>query len=257
MASIDLQSEQNWDLYEATLLIAKNIKECKGWTKREPTIEQHPKRYDDELAVLRITITFQSWLRRFVDIIYSGIYNGDTCGLCRNCLFPSRLIRMLIKSLQSYNRICIEDFFDDDCFDIDILRNTLETDFKNGDNMKSKIVENVVRMVVDNEFEQRCCQHNDDKQEVDHALTKVLEDNIDYILDMIVSLVVANTYHTTPGRTYDPYATMAKYEYDDYFAPEEAGLVIAHRMFDVLEKMTRQAKDLLTNKRNEKMLKSN
>jgi hypothetical protein len=260
MASSDLLGETNWDLYEASVLIAKNIQECKEWTKRVPTPDQHPNRYDDELSALRITVAFASWLRRFVDIVYSGMYNPFTCGLCNTCLLPSLSVRVLLHSLQSFNRMCIGDYFYNDCHDIKMLRHYIKADDKKGDNTKSNIIKNVVRKVAHNEYQQRCCQHqskdvaNDTLQDIECALTKVLEDKIDYILDMIVTLVVANTYQTTMGAlTDDPYAVASKYDDSDYYAPEEAGLVVTRRLFDILEEMTKNATTILTEKRKEKI----
>ena len=94
-------------------------------------------------------------------------------------------------------------------------------------------------------------------EEIECAMTTVVGDNIDYIFDLIVTLVVANKYHTTLGRTYNPDAVMSKYEYGDYFAPEEAGLVVACQMFDILEEMIFQETIILTNKCKEKMQESN
>lgn len=261
LSSYDYLCKTNWDLYEAISLIAKDIKDCKGWTKREPTPDQHPNRYDDELSVLRITVEFEQWFRRFVDIIYSGMYNPYTCGLCRTCLLPSRLMRMLIKSLQCYNRMYNEDYFDNDCIELNDLRHFVETDFNKRDNSKTTIIENVIRKVVNNEYGQRCCQHkskdatSDTLQDMESTLKKVVEDHIDYILDLLVTLTAANTYYTPPGTTYDPLDGNLKYDYLEIFAPEEAGLVVSCQIFDLLDTMTCNATKELTKKRKERMEK--
>jgi hypothetical protein len=260
MASSDLLSETNWNLYEATLLIVQNIQEFKGWTKRVPAPDQHPNRYDDELSVVRITVRFASWLRSFVDIIYSGMYNPYTCGLCKTCLLPSRSMCDLLWSLKYFNRICLGDYFYNDCHDIKMLKNCINLDNQCERNIKSNIIKNAVRIVVHNEYEQRCCQHKsedsagDTLEEIECALTKVVEDKIDHILELIATIVVANTYHTTLGTlTDDPYSVSAKYDDDNYYAPEEAGLVVAQKLFVVLEEMTKKATAILINTRKEKL----
>jgi hypothetical protein len=261
LSSYDYLSQTNWDLQEAISLIAKDIKDCRGWTKREPTPDQHLNRYDDELTVLRITVEFEQWFRRFVDIVYSGMYNPYTCGLCRTCLLPSRLTRMLMKSLQRYNRMYNEDYFDNDCIELNDLRQFVVTDFQKRDNSKKTIIENVVRKVVHNEYGQRCCQHkskdatSDTLQDIESALTKVVGDHIDHILDLIVTLTAANTYYSPPGTLYDPLASNLKYDYLEIFAPEEAGLVISCQLFDILDDMTGSATKELTNKRKERLEK--
>ncbi len=260
MASFDLQSETNWDIYEASLLIAKNIQECRGWTKRVPAPDQHPNRYDNELPVLRVAVTFVQWLQYFVNTVYRGMYNPSTCRICYTCFLPGRSMRALLGSLRHKNRMGLGDYFYNDCDSLDTLRFLIEEHKQDKLNLKSNIIEHVVRIVVHDEHEERCCEHksedasHDTLEEVECALTKVLEDNIDNLLDLIVTLTVANTYHTAQGSlTDDPHIVASKYDDEEYFAPEEAGLVVAHKLFGVLEKMTKKATALLINTRKDKM----
>ena len=203
-------------LWEVLSVFASSIGKDRQWIRREPNQEQTVDRYDDELALLRIVLSFRQWLVSFTEIVVEYVESVDTA-------ISIVSLRSHLEYLAAFNKLDdIEDYFENYCEELKSLRTMVEAE-----NMKDVKIEDLVKEVAKEVIEFN--MFISDKKALLKILAPCINRVMPTVMQLLVELAVANNYHTVPP--------FRGYEY----APEEASLPIFSEMLFCLMQIRRNS----------------